>query len=61
MFETPLPKKAFEHMNPTVKNFYNDRSEVVRLKIFHEEDKDSSKVRLDPNFAKRLIEIFSRR
>lgn len=59
--ETPLPKKAFEHMNPTTKNFYNDKSEVVRLKIFIEEDKEKDKVKLDAAFAKKLIDIFSRR
>jgi len=61
VFETPLPKKAFEHMNPTTKNFYNDKSEVARLKIFTEEDKDRDKVKLDASFAKKLIDIFSKR
>lgn len=60
-FETQLPKKAFEYMNPSVKNFYHESSEVVQLKVFQEDEKDNSKVKLDANFAKRLIDIFSKR
>ena len=59
VLETPLPKKAFEHMNPSAKNFYTDKSEVVQLKIFT--DGEGDKVKLDSSFAKRLIDIFTKR
>jgi Transcription factor Tfb2. len=58
LFDMPLVKKAFEHMNPSAKNFYTTESEVVKLRVFVEDIQQKDKVKVDPDFSKVLKHIF---